>query len=93
MSATCKEIVDSYLPVILDMIKGEASNPGEVCSSLNLCQSLQKYLAEQNRQKQLESNKIPEVDMASVVAPFMANIPLLLYPQDRPHSQPQSKVS
>lgn len=69
------------------------SNPGEVCSSLNLCQSLQKYLAEQNRQKQLESNKIPEVDMASVVAPFMANIPLLLYPQDRPHSQPQSKVS
>lgn len=69
------------------------SDPGEVCSSLNLCQSLQKYLAEQNHQKQLETNKIPEVDMASVVAPFMANIPLLLYPQDHPHSQPQAKVS
>lgn len=68
------------------------SNPGEVCSALNLCQSLQEYLAEQN-QKQLESNKIPEVDMARVVAPFMANIPLLLYPQDRPRSQPQAQVS
>ncbi|KAL6048712.1 hypothetical protein STEG23_004585 [Scotinomys teguina] len=93
LSASCKEVVDSYLPVILDMIKGEMSNPGEVCSALNLCQSLQKHLAEQNYQKQLESNKIPEVDMASVVAPFMANVPLLLYPQDRPHSQPQSKAN
>lgn len=93
LSASCKEVVDSYLPVILDMIKGEMSDPGEVCSSLNLCQSLQKYLAEQNHQKQLETNKIPEVDMASVVAPFMANIPLLLYPQDHPHSQPQAKAS
>ncbi|XP_028741986.1 prosaposin isoform X3 [Peromyscus leucopus] len=93
LSNSCKETVDSYLPVILDMIKGEMSNPGEVCSALNLCQSLQKHLAEENYQKQLESNKIPEVDMASVVAPFMANIPLLLYPQDRPRSQPQPKVN
>lgn len=92
LSASCKEAVDSYLPVILDMIKGEMSNPGEVCSALNLCQSLQEYLAEQN-QKQLESNKIPEVDMARVVAPFMSNIPLLLYPQDRPRSQPQPKAN
>ncbi|XP_027244105.1 prosaposin isoform X3 [Cricetulus griseus] len=90
---SCKEAVDSYLPVILDMIKGEMSNPGEVCSALNLCQSLQKYLAEQNHQKQLESNKIPEVDMTRVVAPFMANIPLLMYPQDHPHSQFQSKIN
>ncbi|XP_021060086.1 prosaposin isoform X2 [Mus pahari] len=91
LSASCKEVVDSYLPVILDMIKGEMSNPGAVCSSLNLCQSLQEYLAKQ-KQKQLESNKIPEVDMARVVAPFMSNIPLLLYPQDRPRSQPQPKA-
>uniref|UniRef100_A0A8C6GX95 Prosaposin n=1 Tax=Mus spicilegus TaxID=10103 RepID=A0A8C6GX95_MUSSI len=92
LSASCKEAVDSYLPVILDMIKGEMSNPGEVCSALNLCQSLQEYLAEQNH-KQLESNKIPEVDMARVVAPFMSNIPLLLYPQDHPRSQPQPKAN
>ncbi|KAF5929077.1 hypothetical protein HPG69_015550, partial [Diceros bicornis minor] len=92
MSASCKEIVDSYLPVILDMIKGQMSHPGEVCSALNLCESLQKHLAELNHQKQLESNKIPELDMAEVVAPFMANIPLLLYPQEGPRSEPQPKA-
>nr|XP_005888760.1 PREDICTED: prosaposin isoform X1 [Bos mutus] len=91
MSASCKEIVDSYLPVILDMIKGQMSHPGEVCSALNLCESLQKHLAELNHQKQLESNQIPELDMAEVVAPFMANIPFLLYPQDGSHSKPQPK--
>jgi hypothetical protein len=69
------------------------SHPGEVCSALNLCQSLQKHLAELNHQKQLEANKIPEVDVTGMVAPFMANIPLLLYPQDGAQSQPQPKVS
>lgn len=29
MSALCKEIVDSYLPVILDMIKGQMVRGGE----------------------------------------------------------------
>uniref|UniRef100_A0A5F9CCM3 Prosaposin n=1 Tax=Oryctolagus cuniculus TaxID=9986 RepID=A0A5F9CCM3_RABIT len=91
LSASCKEIVDSYLPVILDLIKGEASRPGEVCSALSLCQSLQKHLAELSQRKQLASNKIPELDMPEVVAPFMANIPLLLYPQDGPRSKPQPK--
>lgn len=68
------------------------SQPEEVCSALSLCESLQKHLAELNRQKQLESNKIPELDMAEMVAPFMANIPLLLYPQGGPHREPQPKV-
>ena len=68
------------------------SHPGEVCSALNLCESLQKHLAELNHQKQLESNQIPELDMAEVVAPFMANIPFLLYPQDGSHSKPQPKT-
>ncbi|XP_037660341.1 prosaposin isoform X2 [Choloepus didactylus] len=92
LSASCKEIVDSYLPVILDMIKGQMSRPGEVCSALNLCESLQKHLAELNHQKQLESNNIPEVDLSEVVAPFMTNIPLLLYPQNGPRSKPQPKA-
>lgn len=68
------------------------SNPGEVCSALNLCESLQKHLAELTQQKQLESNQIPELDLAEAVAPFMANIPLLLYPQDGSSSKPRLKV-
>lgn len=68
------------------------SQPEEVCSALSLCESLQKHLAELNHQKQLESNKIPELDMTEMVAPFMANIPLLLYPQGGPHHESRPKV-
>nr|KAF6374360.1 hypothetical protein mPipKuh1_009579 [Pipistrellus kuhlii] len=85
MSAPCKKMVDTYLPVILDMIKRQMSQPEEVCSTLSLCESLQKHLAELNHQKQLESNKIPELDVAKMVAPSMPNIPLFLYPQGSPH--------
>ncbi|XP_075390928.1 prosaposin [Tenrec ecaudatus] len=92
LTSSCKTIVDSYLPVILDIIKGETSRPEEVCSALKLCQSLQKHLAELQHQKQLESNKIPELDTSEVVAPFMANIPLLLYPQEGSPSKPQPQA-
>ncbi|KAK2116483.1 Adenosine deaminase domain-containing protein 1 [Saguinus oedipus] len=68
------------------------SAPQEVCSAHSLCESLQKHLAELNHQKQLESNTIPELNMSELVAPFMANIPLLLCPQYGPHSKPQPKV-
>lgn len=82
--AECKEMVDAYLPSILDMIKGELDKPEVVCSSLALCKSLQKHLAEMKLQKQLQSNKIPELDFSELASPFMANVPLLLYPQDKP---------
>ncbi|NXU56644.1 SAP protein, partial [Turnix velox] len=80
----CKEIVDSYLPSIMDMIKEELDKPEVICSALSLCQPLQKHLAEMNLQKQLQSNKIPELDFSELASPFMANVPLLLYPQDKP---------
>ncbi|XP_060097162.1 prosaposin-like [Heteronotia binoei] len=80
----CKEMVDSYLPTILDMIKGQLDEPGAVCSALKLCQSLQKHLASVKLQKQLQSNKIPELDFSELASPFMANVPLLLYPQEQP---------
>ncbi|XP_054839837.1 prosaposin-like isoform X2 [Eublepharis macularius] len=83
----CKEMVDAYLPNILDMIKGELDKPGVVCSALTLCQSLQKHLASVKLQKQLQSNKIPELDFSELASPFMANVPLLLYPQDKPKEE------
>ncbi|XP_062989084.1 prosaposin-like isoform X2 [Elgaria multicarinata webbii] len=87
--AQCKEMVDSYLPNILDMIKEEIDNPEVVCSALTLCQSLQKHLAEIKLQKQLQSNKIPELDFSELASPFLANVPLLLYPQDKPKQKSQ----
>ncbi|KAM6415623.1 prosaposin isoform 1-T1 [Rhynochetos jubatus] len=85
----CKEIVDSYLPVIMDMIKEELDKPEVVCSALSLCQSLQKHLATMKLQKQLQTNKIPELDFSELASPFMANVPLLLYPQDKPKQKPK----
>nr|XP_003218519.1 PREDICTED: prosaposin isoform X1 [Anolis carolinensis] len=87
--AQCKEMVEAYLPNILDMIKEELDNPEVVCSSLTLCQSLQKHLAEIKLQKQLQTNKIPELDFSELASPFMANVPLLLYPQDKPKQKSQ----
>uniref|UniRef100_A0A7N5KAX8 Prosaposin n=1 Tax=Ailuropoda melanoleuca TaxID=9646 RepID=A0A7N5KAX8_AILME len=81
----CKDIVNSYLPIILDLMKSELDNPEVVCSALTLCQTLQKHLAEVKWQKQLQSNKIPELDFSELASPFMANVPLLLYPQDKPN--------
>lgn len=91
-SEKCKEMIENYFPVLLNMIKDSLENPTTVCSAINLCQSEQKHLAELNHKKQLESNTIPELDLSEVVAPFMANIPLLLYPQDSSHSNPQHKT-
>ncbi|XP_072851327.2 prosaposin isoform X1 [Pogona vitticeps] len=85
----CKDMVDAYLPNILDMIKEELDNPEVVCSALTLCQSLQKHLAEMKLQKQLQSNRIPELDFSEVASPFLANVPLLLYPQDKPKQESQ----
>ncbi|XP_073209644.1 prosaposin isoform X4 [Lepidochelys kempii] len=80
----CKETVDAYLPTVMDLIKEELDNPEVVCSALCLCQSLQKHLAAMKLQKSLQSNKIPELDFSELASPFMANVPLLLYPQDKP---------
>ncbi|XP_074088881.1 prosaposin [Macrotis lagotis] len=85
----CKEIMESYLPVVINAIEGEMSNPEEVCSSLMFCRSLQSHLATLSQhQQELESNSISEADMSQVVAPFMANIPLLLYPQGETQKKP-----
>ena len=40
-------------------------------------------------QKQLQSNRIPELDFSEVASPFLANVPPLLYPQDKPKQESQ----
>uniref|UniRef100_A0A8C6X5R7 Prosaposin n=1 Tax=Naja naja TaxID=35670 RepID=A0A8C6X5R7_NAJNA len=52
----CKDIVESYLPNILDMVKAELENPEVVCSALTLCQSLQKHLSEDKPKKETKGN-------------------------------------
>ncbi|XP_059802189.1 prosaposin isoform X2 [Hypanus sabinus] len=77
MRTRCNELVDDYLPIILDILNEELENPEVICTALHLCQTLQATL----NGKDITSNEIPEVDMSKIVSPFIANVPLLLYPQ------------
>ncbi|KAM4031450.1 prosaposin [Anomaloglossus baeobatrachus] len=86
----CKELVTAYLPLILNIIEQELGNPSVACCALHLCSSLQQHLASLKPAQQLLSNEIPDVDMSKVVYPFMANLPLLLTPQDKPQEAPKN---
>ncbi|RXN27621.1 prosaposin-like isoform X1 [Labeo rohita] len=79
MADQCKEIVDSYFPILMGIIQGELDDPGVVCGALGLCVSQQEALAK----AQLMSNEIPKVDLNQRVSPFLLNIPQLLYPQEK----------
>ncbi|XP_062852016.1 prosaposin [Trichomycterus rosablanca] len=79
LAAECKEMVDSYYPIIMGIIKGELDDPSVVCGALGLCVTQQVALAK----AQLQSNEIPQVDLSQKVSPFILNVPQLLYPQEK----------
>nr|XP_029511790.1 prosaposin-like isoform X3 [Oncorhynchus nerka] len=86
LSEECKELVDSYYPILMGIITGELENPQVACGAMGLCDSQQAALArlaklKSNQIPQLTSNEIPQVDLAQRVAPFLLNVPGLLYPQ------------
>uniref|UniRef100_A0A8K9XUH8 Prosaposin n=1 Tax=Oncorhynchus mykiss TaxID=8022 RepID=A0A8K9XUH8_ONCMY len=87
LAAQCKEIVDTYYPILIGIIAGELENPQVVCGAIGLCDSQQAALARLQSQIQsnqippLTSNEIPQEDLAQRVAPFLLNVPGLLYPQ------------
>ncbi|XP_040293597.1 prosaposin isoform X1 [Bufo bufo] len=90
LTSQCKELVAEYYPVILNIIESELSNPSVACCAMGLCSSLQQHLASLKRPQQLLTNEIPEVDLSKVVYPYMANLPLLLNPQDKTHEEPKN---
>uniref|UniRef100_A0A8D0HAY8 Prosaposin n=1 Tax=Sphenodon punctatus TaxID=8508 RepID=A0A8D0HAY8_SPHPU len=83
----CKEVVTVAGKLLKDNVTED--KPEVVCQSLCLCQSLQKHLAAMKLQKQLQSNKIPKLDFSELASPFIANVPLLLNPQDKPKEEVQ----
>lgn len=58
-----------------------------VCAAMGLCKSQQASLAKLHAQEQLTSNDIPQVDLSHQVAPFLLNVPGLLYPQNLEEKQ------
>ncbi|KAM6997357.1 prosaposin [Tautogolabrus adspersus] len=84
LTAECKEMVDSYYPILIGIITGELEDPAAVCGALGLCKSEQEALAKFHAKEQLISNEIPQIDLSQRVAPFLLNVPGLLYPQESP---------
>lgn len=64
-------------------------DPGVACGAIGLCQSQQAAMAkvEVRQQEQLMSNEIPQIDLSHRVAPFLLNVPQLLYPQEKPKQE------
>ncbi|XP_028278905.1 prosaposin isoform X1 [Parambassis ranga] len=87
LTSKCKEIVDDYYPILMGIITGELEDPGVVCAAMGLCQSQQAALAKVEAQEQLKSNEIQQVDLSQQVAPFLLNVPELLYPQESPKQE------
>lgn len=86
----CKQLVAEYYPLVLNIIEQELSNPSVPCCALGLCKSLQQYLASL-KTVQLKTNEIPDVDFSKMVPPFMANLPILLKPQEKSDIAPKNK--
>ncbi|XP_071247460.1 prosaposin isoform X3 [Salvelinus alpinus] len=93
LAAECKDTVDKYYPILIGVIAGELKNPQVVCGAIGLCGSQQAALArlqaqiQSNQIPQLTSNEIPQEDLAQRVAPFLLNIPGLLYPQAKENTK------
>ncbi|XP_069466823.1 prosaposin isoform X2 [Ambystoma mexicanum] len=86
LSLQCKEMVNAYLPEVFNIIKEEMENPGVICCALRLCTSLQHQLGEE-KQHQLKTNEIPETELPKAESPFIANLPFLLFPPNKPQQE------
>ncbi|CAI9606578.1 unnamed protein product [Staurois parvus] len=89
MISQCKQLVAEYYPLILGIIEQELSNPSVACCAIGLCKSLQQYLANL-KSVQLTTNEIPDVDLSKMVSPFLANVPILLKPQEKTDLTPKN---
>ncbi|NWV49696.1 SAP protein, partial [Daphoenositta chrysoptera] len=63
------------------------SEPKVVCGTIKLCQPRNRPAGTLKYQKPPPAATGPTQDFADLIAPFMANVPLLLHPQDLPHSE------
>lgn len=65
------------------------SQPKVVCGTIKLCQPRNRPTGTLKYQQAPPAATGPTQDLADLIAPFMANVPLLLHPQDLPHSEAQ----
>ncbi|XP_062989086.1 prosaposin-like [Elgaria multicarinata webbii] len=85
-SVKCKKVVDTGVVILIELGKQVQDQPQIVCGAFRLCSSRATVQEVLKFQKPLK----PEImDIADMLTPFIANVPLLLYPQEESPSDPQ----
>uniref|UniRef100_A0A672UD95 Prosaposin n=1 Tax=Strigops habroptila TaxID=2489341 RepID=A0A672UD95_STRHB len=75
-SVKCKRMVDTGILIL--------SDPKVVCGTIKLCQPRESPTGALKFQEPPPAPAHPAQDFADLVTPFIANVPLLLHPQDLP---------
>lgn len=65
------------------------ADPKVVCGTIKLCQPQQSPTGALKFQEPPPAPASPAQDFADLVTPFIANVPLLLHPQDLPRGEAQ----
>ncbi|XP_041283192.1 prosaposin-like isoform X2 [Onychostruthus taczanowskii] len=88
-SVKCKRMVDTGILVLVQLGKQVLSEPKVVCGTIKLCQRRNRPTGTLKYQQPPAAATGPTQDFSDLIAPFMANVPLLLHPQDLPHGEAQ----
>ncbi|XP_063163908.1 prosaposin-like [Candoia aspera] len=88
-SVKCKKMVDTGVIILIEFGKQIQDRPEMVCGAFQLCSQGGIPGGALKFQNQPKSDEWPEItDFPEMLAPFIANVPLLLNPQDKSQTEP-----
>ncbi|XP_067322303.1 prosaposin-like [Anolis sagrei] len=79
-SMKCKKMVDTGVIILVELGKQAQTKPDIVCGAFKLCNH--EATTEGALKFQSSDRKMRMTDFPEMLTPFMANVPLLLFPQD-----------
>ncbi|KYO42445.1 prosaposin isoform B [Alligator mississippiensis] len=86
-SVKCKKMVDNGVMILLQFGKQILANPQAVCGTFRFCLSQESQMGALKFQKPLQSDGKTVMDFPEMASPYIANVPLLLYPQNKPQQE------
>ncbi|XP_030909100.2 prosaposin-like isoform X1 [Melopsittacus undulatus] len=90
-SVKCKKMVDTGILILVQLGRQVLADPKVVCGTMRLCQPWESPTGALKFQEPPPAPAGPAQDFADLVTPFIANVPLLLHPQDLPRGEAQEK--
>ncbi|XP_053928264.1 prosaposin isoform X2 [Cuculus canorus] len=90
-SVKCKKMVDTGVLILVQLGKQVLSDPKVVCGTFKLCLSRENPMGALKFQKPPPAPTDHVQDFADLVNPFIANVPLLLHPQDLLRGEAQER--